>query len=371
VVETAVNPAAAEPPPSPRAQAGAGRSGGSRFTAPLAAALLVALLAAITLSGHWPELRQMVRFAPKGLVAMPPSDITRVEIRTGQDTVALHRDAGGWTIDGVTGAVPAELASHVDAGIRLVHVSEPAREMEANELTAGSFAEFGLDPPASVVALSTASGAVATLNFGVLNPAGTSQYVRLGGAPTVYLMGRHVGAEWQVAGDMARRLRGQAEPALASRGTSLFLPVSMAEVWAVEIVAAGKLTRFERDNAGNWFRHVGQHSHTANSNAHIADPAQARVIATALEAFDATAVEARVGRADAAQLAQFGLTFPTVIVLLYARDSSEALARLEFGGSSDSLDRYARLAPNGEVVTVAEFEVRRLTELLKAVGAGS
>ena len=201
---------------------------GLRVAAPLAAVLLIALLAAITLSGHWPQLQQMVPFTSKGLVAIPSSDITRVEIRTGQDVVSLRRDAGGWTIDGVTGAVPAELASHVDAGLRLVHVSEPAREMAANELTPGSFAEFGLDPPASVVALSTASGAVATLNFGVLNPASTSQYVRLGGAPTVYLMGRHVGAEWQVAGDMARRLRGQAEPAVASRGTSLFLPVSMA-----------------------------------------------------------------------------------------------------------------------------------------------
>jgi hypothetical protein len=358
VVETAVSPTAVKPR-------------GLRVAAPLTAALLIALLGAITLSGHWPQLAQMVPFTSKGLVAIPSSDITRVEIRTGQDVVALHRDAGGWTIDGVSGAVPAELASHVDAGLRLAHVSEPAREMAANELTPGSFAEFGLDPPASVVALSTASGAVATLNFGVLNPASTSQYVRLGGAPTVYLMGRHVGAEWQVAGDMARRLRGQAEPAVASRGTSLFLPVSMAQVWAVEIVSAGKLTRFERDGSGNWFRHVGQHSHTASGNAHVADPAQAGLIATALEAFDATAIEARIGRADAAQLAQLGLNFPSIIVLLYARDSSQALARIEFGGSADSLDRYARLGPNGDVVTVAEFEVRRLSELLKAVGAGS
>jgi hypothetical protein len=365
-----VSPAAAKPPANPVPRAGRGWGGGLRFAAPLVAALLVALLAAITLSGHWPQLRQIVPFASKGLVAIEPSDIIRVEIRSGRDIVALHRDARGWAIDGASGSVPAELAAHVDAALRLVHVSEPAREMAATELTAGSFAEFGLDPPASVVALSAASGAVATVNFGVLNPASTSQYVRLGGAPTVYLMGRHVGAEWQVAGDMARRLRGQA-PAIASRGASLFLPVSMSQVWAVEIVAAGKLTRFERDGAGDWFRHIGQHSHAANSNAHVADPAQARLIAAALEAFDATAVEARLGRADAAQLAQFGLNFPTVIVLLYARDSSQALARLEFGSSADSLDRYARLAPNGEVVTVAEFEVLRLTELLKAVGAGS
>jgi len=210
------------------------------------------------------------------------------------------------------------------------------------------------------------------VNFGVLNPVGTSQYVRIGGSPTVYLMPRHVGSEWQVAGDMARRLRAQAEPTVAQRGRSLFLPVSMAQIWAVEIVAAGKLTRFERDSAGNWFRHTGQHSHSANANAHLADPAQARLIAAALESLDAAAVETRVGRAAGAdQLAKFGLSYPPMIVLLYARDNSTEVARVEFGGTPDSLDRYARLAPDGEVVTIAEFEIKRLTDLLKAVGAGS
>jgi hypothetical protein len=348
------------------------RGGAMQLVAPLAAALLIALLGAITISGHWPELQQMVPFAGKGLVESAPSDITQVEVRAGQESVGFRRATTGWIIDGMTEAVPAELASHIDIGLRFLHVSEAAREIAPAELTPASFAEFGLDPPASVVTVGTAQGAVATVNFGVLNPVGTSQYVRIGGSPTVYLMPRHVGSEWQVAGDMARRLRAQAEPAVAHRGRSLFLPVSMAQIWAVEIVAAGKLTRFERDSAGDWFRHTGQHSHAANADAHVADPAQARVIAAALEPLDATAIETRVGRAaDASQLAKFGLSFPPVIVLLYARDNSTEVARVEFGGASDSLDRYARLAPGGEVVTVAEFEVKRLTDLLKAVGAGS
>ena len=348
------------------------KRGAVRLVAPLAAALAIVLLAALTISGHWPELRQVVPFAGQGLVGRAPSDIMQVEMRAGQESIALRRATGGWTIDGMTEPVPAKLASHIETGLRFLHVSEPAREIAPSDLTPASFAEFGLDPPASVVALGAANGPVATVNFGVLNPVGTSQYVRVGGSPTVYLMPRHVGSEWQVASDMARRLRAQAEPALAHRGQSLFLPVSMAQVWAVEIVAGGKLTRFERDSAGNWFRHTGQHSHTANANAHVADPAQARVIAAALELLDATAVETRVGRAaDAEALAKFGLAFPPVIVLLYARDNSAEVARLEFGGASDSLDRYARLAPDGEVVTVAEFEVKRLTDLLKAVGAGS
>jgi hypothetical protein len=81
--------------------------------------------------------------------------------------------------------------------------------------------------------------------------------------------------------------------------------------------------------------------------------------------------EGRIAPGDASHLSQYGLALPTLIVMFYARDSSAALARLEFGAPADRLDRYARLAPDGSVVTVAEFEPRRLTELLKAVGAGS
>jgi hypothetical protein len=168
------------------------RGGAMQLVAPLAAALLIALLGAITISGHWPELQQMVPFAGKGLVESAPSDITQVEVRAGQESVGFRRATTGWIIDGMTEAVPAELASHIDIGLRFLHVSEAAREIAPAELTPASFAEFGLDPPASVVTVGTAQGAVATVNFGVLNPVGTSQYVRIGGSPTVYLMPRHV-----------------------------------------------------------------------------------------------------------------------------------------------------------------------------------
>jgi hypothetical protein len=347
------------------------RAGLARYRTPLAVTLLMALLIGLVATGQWPELRSKVSFSPKGLLAVAPVEIDRVETRSGTDSLALYRQPGGWSIEGVPGTVPVELASHLETALRLLNVSEPTREMPASELTASSFAEFGLDPPASVAVLETRDHSAATVNFGTLNPAGTSHYVRLGGAPTVYLMARHVAVEWRVVFDMASRLRGPAESAVVSRGTSLLLPVSMAQVWAIEIVFAGKLTRFERDIAGNWFKHMGQHAHTAGNNVHVADPEQARIIETALRAFDAAAVETRIGPADPAQLARCGLTLPTLIVLFYSRDSSTALARLEFGALADSLDRYAHLAPDGPVLTVAEFEVRRLTELLRAVGAGS
>jgi len=343
----------------------------ARWKTPLAVTMLLVLLLALAFSGQWPELRSKLSSSPKGLLVIAPNEVERVEIRSGADSVALRRQTGGWTIEGVDGAAPAELVSHIDTALKFLKVSEPSREIAAGELAAESFAAFGLDPPFEAAVLETHSAIATTVNFGTTNPAGTSHYVRLGGAPTVYLMPRHVTEEWRLVFDMARRLQGKAGSAGASRSVDLLLPVSMAQVWAIEIVASGKLTRFERDAAGTWFRHLGQHAHTAGGDVHVADPAQAAVIDAAFCALDAAVAEARVAPGDAPHLAQYGLALPTLIVLFYARDSSTPLARLEFGAPADRLDRYARLAPDGAVVTVAEFEPRRLTELLKAVGAGS
>jgi hypothetical protein len=337
----------------------------------LLAVALVALLAVLVLSGQWPALRSKVAFAPKGLLAFAPADVRKVEIRSDGDAVVFRRKEGAWAIEGLDGTIPAEVAMHIETALRLVAVSEPAREIPGAELNAASFAGFGLDPPATVAVIEAAEGATTLVNVGALNPANTSHYVRVSGRPAVYLMPRHLGDEWRLTFDMTRRLRGPAGADRANRGKSLLLPVSMAEVWALEIVFAGKLTRFERDASGNWFRHLGQHNHAPGNVVHVADPEQARIIAAALRAFDAAAIETRIGAADPSHLARYGLDLPTLIVLVFARGAATPLARLEFGASADSLDRYARLAPDGAVVTVAEFEMRRLTDLLRAVGAGT
>jgi hypothetical protein len=343
----------------------------SRWQTPLAAAILVMLLLALVVSGQWPELRSKLASSANGLITIAPKDVRSVAIRSGSDTISFHRQPAGWTIGGVDAATPADLAVHLETALKFLNVAEPTRRIPAGELTADSFAAFGLDPPSHVAVIETSSGAAKSVQFGTSNPAGTSHYVRLGGAPMVYLMARHVAEEWRLVFGMAQRLRDKAKAAVASRGTDLLLPVSIAQVWAIEIVSGGKLTRFERDGAGAWFKHVGQHTHAAVNGVHVADSAQAPIIDAAFRALDAVVAEARVGSADTRHLAQYGLALPTMIVLFYARDSSSPLARLEFGVLADRLDRYARLAPDGAVVTVAEFEPRRLTELLKAVGAGS
>lgn len=336
---------------------------------PVAIGVLLVPLFALAFSGQWPGFHGKPPSSPKGLLAVAPNEVEHIDIRSDAKSIAIRRQPGGWTIEGVEGVVPAELGSHVDTALKFLRVSEPSREIAAGELAAESYAAFGLDPPSEVAVLETGSAIVTTVNFGTANPAGTSHYVRLGGAPTVYLMPRHVTDEWRLLFDMGRRLHGGTGS--ASRGADLLLPVSMAQVWAVEIVAGGKLTRFERDAAGTWFKHTGQHTHMAGGDLHVADPAQATIIDSAFRGFDAAVAETRVARGDVRHLAQYGLVLPELIVLFYVRDSSTPMARLEFGAPADRLDRYARLAPDGAIITVAEFEPRRLIDLLKAVGAGS
>ena len=343
-------------------------------------ALMIGLIAGLALTGIRPGLPKL-HFEGHGIIGTPPSAIVRAEIRIGPEHLDFNRTKSDtWAFDrpGAT-EVPRELAAHLETALQFMHVSEPFRTLDPKEYQGASFADFGLDPPAYLVSLAADDHAPIVADFGTLNPANTSQYVRLVGQSRLYLMPRHVGAEWQLTADIAKRIlppdtEGKSEAmAGAKRSTGLLLPASINQTWVIEIVFQGKLNRFERDGAGNWFSHVGQHTHSGNSNAHVADPVQAKVIATALAAFEQTQVETVVGRhADPGQLEQYGLALPKLIALFYPRDSSSPVARIEIGNmAADGFGRYARVAESGDVVTIAAYEAARLVELLKAVGVAS
>jgi hypothetical protein len=339
-------------------------------------AVMAALLVALALCGRSPGLPEL-HFEGHGIVPVPSSAVAAAEIRTGQERIAFRRtQPNGWSFDQSNApAVPSELASHLDMALHFMQVSGPTRSLDPGEYGGASFADFGLDPPAYLVSLGHADGSVTVADFGTLNPSGTSQYVRLVGHPTLYLMPRHVGTEWELTADMARRIlppdaRGTDEGAMRRAG--LLLPASIDRLWAVEIVFAGKLHRFERDGAGSWLLHVGQHTHSGNSDAHIADPAQASIIAAALAGIDQTQIEAVVARRPGnADLDRYGLSRPALIILMYARDNSSPLVRLAIGNmTGDGFSCYVRLS-DGDVLTIAAYKATGMVELLKAVRAGS
>jgi hypothetical protein len=336
-------------------------------------ASMIALLAALALSGRSPGLPE-IKFTQQGIVAATPATITAAEIRTGGERIGFRRKDGGWSFERSNTPVPKELASHLDTALQFMHVSEPIRSLDPSDYNSASFAEFGLDPPAYLVSLEQPDRPAIVADFGTLNPSGTSQYLRLVGQPTVYLMPRHVGVEWEVTADMAKRIlppeTGGDEN--AKRLTALLLPASIDRVWAIEIVIEGKLHRLERDSGGNWLLHNGQHAHAGSSDVHSADPDKARIIATALAALDKTQIETVVAKQPSeAELERYGLSQPEVIALMYARDSSSPLVRLAIGKvSGDGFSRYARLA-GGDVVTIAAYTATNMVQLLKAVGAAS
>jgi hypothetical protein len=340
-----------------------------RVRAMALAGALLALLAGLALTGRPPGGQMLERFEARGIVAAPPPAVRRVEMRWGKERASLRRTpTGDWTFDGTeTATATSALAQHLETALRFMNVSAPTRTLAPGEWRAGDIADFGLEPPHFVVSLGLAGSAVITADFGALNPAQTAQYVRLAGEPALYLLPRHVGAEWQLAADLARR----SLPEASRRSQPLLLPASIDQVWAVEIVAAGRLRRFERDSEGRWFLHQGQHSHAAGAPAHVADPAKAPVIAAALAAFGETRIRSVAARRpDAQERARLGLERPALIALFYPRDSSTPLARIEVGGAGDGgFSRYADLAPDGDVMTIAADAPQRLIDLLQAVGA--
>jgi hypothetical protein len=328
---------------------------------------MVATILALSVTGRWPGGASLVRFEPNGIVELPAEQIRHVEIVEAGDQLVFRRQNGGWALH--TAEADSAPGKHIETALRFLNVSAPTRVLPAGAFGEAEIAEFGLDPPRQMIGLVDADGAVTSIGFGVLNPAQASHYARVVGRSSIYLMPRHVGAEWQLASDMARRssrsIAATGERPLAS--TAFLLPVSLAQIWAVEIVAEGTIQRLERDRAGDWFQHVGEHVHIGSADAHIADPRQAKAIASELAAFEQTPIEQVIATtADTDLLTRTGLARPSLIVLLYGRDNPRAVTRIELGTvAGDGFQRYARTRDGGTVVTIPGYAAAHLAILHK------
>jgi hypothetical protein len=345
------------------------KTAASQAVAAAVACLMIATISALSLTGRWPGGASIARYEPNGIVDLPTEQVRRVELAERGDLIVWRPTSEGWTAE-AAGADNA-VGDHVETALRFLNVSAPLRVLGAGEFSDADIAEFGLDPPGQMIALVGADGSVTSVWFGALNMAQTSHYSRVVGRSAIYLMPRHVAAEWQLAADMTRRHApiGAAKGERLPASTALLLPVSLAQIWAVEIVAAGNLQRFERDRAGEWFHHIGEHVHLSSADAHIADPQQGRVIAGELAAFERTPIEGAVPASDNSDvLARTGLARPSLIVLLYARDNSQAVTRIELGEpASDGFHRYARIRDGGNIVTIPSYAAAHLTALLRLV----
>ena len=326
----------------------------------VAACLMAGLLGAIAITGRWPVDAPRTHSEAAGILSLSAERVTRIEFSAdGQRALFSRNRSEGWLFND-TATAPA-VAGHIDTAVRLLTVSAPRRVLAAGEYSPGQLAVYGLDPPRFVLAIADSGGDTTRVSFGEATPAQNAQYVRILDRPELYLLPRDVGEEWQLARDMGER------------GAKLLLPVSIGQLWAIEIVSRGALYRFERDPAGRWFHHVGQHVHLPGGLVHQADPTLAPLIETELTGLDRLSIARIVARhPDAAGLASAGLEHPATILLLYSRDTAGPVARIEFGNpAADGLDRYARIQQSDVLVVVSDDAARHLAALLQLAGTPS
>lgn len=129
----------------------------------------------------------------------------------------------------------------------------------------------------------------------------------------------------------------------------LLLPVPVEKLGAIELGHAGSLHRFERDDGGAW-RHHG------------AAGASAERIDKAFAAFGRTRVERRLPLD-----AQYGVAAPQLMILVYGTDEARPLAQYAVGDiAPDTFSRYVLQIGSTEVVTIPNYQIENLLELVKS-----
>jgi hypothetical protein len=162
------------------------------------AVLAAGFLATMALTDGRRESRQRVRAEARGLMAMSPQAIERVELEGGGRRFTFVRAASpDWTSEGGGGPLPASLQSHLETSIRFMHVAAPVRVIARSEWERTALEEFGLARPRYAVRLSGGGRVGLAARFGATNPQQILQYASIEGRDELYLMPRFVGQEWE------------------------------------------------------------------------------------------------------------------------------------------------------------------------------
>ena len=146
------------------------------------------------------------------------------------------------------------------------------------------------------------------------------------------------------------------------------LPLKLDAISAVEVAYEGNLYRFERDEAGTWFYHAhGVNTGIQAQHGHVADPVQATEIDTRLAGLGRARMERKL---DPKNKEQYGVTRPQMLILVYIKESSEPLSQYAVGDlAPDKLSRYVMLVDTGDVVTIANYQIQNLIDLISEVTA--
>ncbi len=158
---------------------------------------------------------------------------------------------------------------------------------------------------------------------------------------------------------------GVAETIHGEEGSRMLLRAPIAQLGAIELGHAGMLHRFERDTFGAWFYH-GMHTSAQAAHAHQTDPVQAQIIEKAFAGLERARME-RQFKLEV-QSANYGLLSPQMIILVYGKGNPQPLAQYAVGDvAPDGLSRYVLPVGSSYVVTIANYQIDNLLNLIQAV----
>jgi len=154
--------------------------------------------------------------------------------------------------------------------------------------------------------------------------------------------------------------------AAGSRDVRWLLPAEVADLGAIEVMHKGTLHRFERDSTGAWFYH-GIHTGSEQQHGHNADPSVAAQIEKAFTGFDRTRMERQFPLNIQAD--EFQVTRPEIFIMVYRPKEVQPLARYAVGiVAPDGVSRYVLPVGSTYVVTIANYQIDNLLNLIQAVG---
>ena len=169
-----------------------------RWRTVLLALLAVGFLVAMVLTGRLPETRQLIKFEARGVLAVPPEQVRRVDLHVGQHTTTFVRLSDhAWVAGKSQEPINSELQEHLEQAIAFMHTSRPVRVMHRDEYHGIPLHEFGLEQPRCAVVLADARRVLLEVSFGAYNPQDLLQYMQLRGDSNLYLISRFVGQAWE------------------------------------------------------------------------------------------------------------------------------------------------------------------------------
>jgi hypothetical protein len=176
---------------------------GNAITALAAAAAFVFLLAMV-ITGALPQHKQLVKFEAKGVMQLPPEQVNKVAVRSGEHAGIFVRTGEGWATEAGK-RLDDETAKHLSMAVQFMNTSSPARVLEPDEYKGSDAKQFKLDQPQISIVLFEGDRPVLGAHFGGRNPGGMLQYVAVEGRPQLFLLSRFVGEEWERAAQAALR----------------------------------------------------------------------------------------------------------------------------------------------------------------------